>query len=249
MKRFLLLAAITLRMMSAEAQQVEVTLRGNIQENGYTFTTNSVAVPSATITPNKLRFSVTNISQEAMYVGAKLISMSSNVDGENLQYCFGSYCLPSVTPGLIIPYEEELAAGATTPSEDDHFINSNPGNDGNPVTYNLAIVKLIPNGEDGFTEGETLFTFNYVYSATAGVQNNLMQLGLSLENTVVKNTLAINSNDAGSMQLVAVTGAAVYNTNLVNGNNSVDLSSVASGVYFAKFTVGSKVATVKIIKN
>jgi len=256
MKKIILLASLLFGTF-VSAQQIAVNVQGNQIQDGYTFTTNSLEEIAGTLPqPNKLRFSVTNTGTEGIFVGTKLISMSSNVDGEGTQLCFGSLCLPNVATGTLVPYYDELPAGETTPGEDDHFVNTNPGTDGNPVSYQIAIVRLsIVETEDGdleITELETLRTFNYVYQPTAGLNDlsGLQQLGLNLENTVVKNSLNITATQNASLQLFDTTGKLVKTATVKSGSQAIELSALTTGVYMARFTTqGNKVATVKIVKN
>lgn len=233
--------------------QVTVTAQGSPIEDGYTFTTSSLAGLEDVAQPNKLRFTVTNNGTEGIYVGAKLISASSNAPAEGTQLCFGSLCLPDVSANALVPYYFELAPGETTPSADDHFINSQAGTDGNPVTYQLAIVKLSYNeDEDEYTEIETLRTFSYVYQPAAGLTdlNGLAKLGLTVNNTVIKNALNVNAVQDASLQLFDTTGKLVKAIAVKSGEQSIDLSALTTGIYMARFTTtGNKVATVKVVKN
>jgi hypothetical protein len=255
MKKIILFASL-LFVSLTNAQQATVRVNGTLIQDGYTFTTSSLAGLSDVSQPNKLRFSVTNTGTEGIYVGAKLISKSTNAPAEGTQLCFGSLCLPNVTASTLVPYYDELPAGETTPSEDDHFINTIAGSDSNPVSYQIGIVKLsIVVNEDGdqdVTELETLVTFNYVYQPTAGLNDlsALDRLGLSVQNTVVKNALNVTAAQNADLQIFDINGKAVKVAALKSGAQAVDLSALATGVYTARFTTGTnKVATLKIVKN
>jgi len=251
MKKILLLAALTFGMMTAAAQQIAVTMQGGtVLPDGYTFTTNSINAPTGQLpTPNKLRFHVTNLTEEELMVGVKVISMSSNTNGNNVQLCYG-VCLYQIQPGYIVTGGEVLAPGATSQSDEDHFISFTAGTDGQPVSYQLAFVRLTTNEDGDFIEQEMLQTLSYTYSATAGTDvAALQQMGISIKNTVVANTAVIMANDAAGMQLFSTTGALVKAGELVSGTNTVDLSSLSAGVYLAKFSAAGKTASARIIKN
>ena len=252
MKKIILLA--TLFIGALVNAQVTVTVLGNAIQNGYTFTTTSIAqVQDGMPQPNKLRFTVTNDGAEPIYVAAKLVGKSSNAPAEGTQLCFGSLCVPNITPGLLVTYYLELAPGETTPNEDDHFINSHAGTDGGAVTYNLAIVRLNYNEEDQeYTEAETLRTFNYVYQPAAGVTgfDGLQKLGLTIESTVIKNSLTVNATQNASLQLFDTTGKLVKTTAVKSGSQAIELSALTTGVYMAKFTTAdNKTAAIKVVKN
>lgn len=251
MKKILLLAALTLGMMTAAAQQIAVTIQGGtVIPDGFNFTTNSINSPTGTMpTPNKLRFHVTNLTEEDMMVGVKVIGMSSNVTGGSVQLCYG-VCLYEIQTGYIVTGGEVLSPGATSASDDDHFISFTAGSDGQPVNYQLAFIKLTANEDGDFIEQETLQSLTYTYSPTASTDTAaLQQMGISIKNTVVANTAVITVNDAAAMELYSTTGAIVKTAQLVNGNNTVDLSPLSAGVYLAKFNAAGKTAAVRIIKN
>ena len=251
MKKIALIATLLLGILTSTAQQIAVTTRGDVVlPDGYTFTTNSLNSPTGTQpTPTKLRFKVTNLTQEDMIVGIKVISMSNNVDGSNLQLCYG-VCLLNIQPGNIITDGSVLAAGATSTSDDDHFINMNPGTDGQPVNYQLAFVKLTSNEDGDLTVQETLQTINYTYSATAGTETAVLkQMGVDIKNTVVKNTVTIQTVNPANVTFYNINGAIVKSLPLNAGINNVDTTSFANGVYTATFTSGSKTASARIIKN
>lgn len=252
MKKIILLASLFVGTLVNA--QITVTVQGNAIQDGYTFTTTSLAeAQNGLPQPNKLRFSVTNDGTEGIYVAAKLVSKSSNAPAEGTQLCFGSLCVPNINPGLLVTYYNELPAGETTPGEDDHFINSHAGTDGGPVTYNLAIVRLNYDEEnDEYTEAETLRTFNYVYQPLAGLNDvsGLKKLGVTVENTIVKNSLNIAATQDASLQLFDTTGKLVKTTAVKSGNQAVELSALSAGIYLAKFTTAdSKTATIKVVKN
>lgn len=251
MKRILLLVAFALTTLTATAQQIAVTIQGGtVIPDGYTFTTSSINAPTGQLpTPNKLRFHVTNLTEEDMIVGVKVISMSNNVTGSNVQLCYG-VCLYQIEPGYIVTGGEVLSPGATSQSDEDHFISFTSGSDGQPVTYQLAFVKLTTNDDGEYIEQETFQSLTYTYSATAGTDNvALQQMGVSIVNTVASQATQIIAANNTAMQLYSTTGAIVKQAQLTNGNNTVDLSSLSAGVYLAKFSAEGKSAAARIIKN
>jgi hypothetical protein len=248
MKKIILLAVLALTGI-ATAQQIKVVRPGGAELlDGATFTTNSAS--DETTGPNRMRFKITNLTDEEMIVGAKVLGFTDNVDGTEVQFCFG-VCLYELSPGIIIP-NEPLAGGATTTADDDHFQNYNVGT-GGPVTYHLAFVKLdYDSDNDVYTEVEELFDFYYTYDATAGVTSfdGLKELGLSIEGTIVKSSLNVNASQSASLQLFDTTGKLVKTTAIKSGSQAIELSALSAGIYMAKFTTAdNKTATVKIVKN
>jgi Secretion system C-terminal sorting domain len=250
MKKIILLAILALSGI-AQAQQIKVNRPGGLQlNNGDTFVTNSVETPQQNINgSNKLRFTVTNLTEESMRVGIKVKSVSDNVDGTNVQLCF-DICVYDIQPDLLLT-GVEIDGGATTLSSEDHFWSFNAGT-GGPVTYQLAFVKLDGNEDDGYTVVEELLNFNYVYDATAGVSNfdGLKQMGVTVENTVVKNSLNLTAAQNASLQLFDTTGKLIKTTAVKSGAQAIDLSALTTGIYMAKFTtVDNKTAAIKVVKN
>lgn len=254
MKKIILSAILFISALVANAQQVEVTVQGGtVIEDGYTFTTSSLALPSSSITPNKLKFNVKNLTEGEMYVGAKLVSMSSNSTGQNTQLCFGSLCIPNVAVGTVVPQYEALEAGATTPSDDDHFINSNAATDGGAITFQIAIVKLNMDQETmEYTEGETFLTFNYVYQPTAGTSDfdKIKAAGISLNSTVVASNISFTATTAGTLNVFDMSGKKVRTAAFASGSQSIETSSLSAGIYTAQFTTSEKKSgEIKIVKQ
>lgn len=248
MKKIILMAALALGTF-AQAQQISVVRPGGLElADGETFTTNSIS--SSEDAPNKMRFRVLNLTDDTMIIGAKVLSFSNNTDGSMVQLCFNT-CLYEITPGLIIP-NVPIEAGQATPSADDHFWNMNPGT-GGAINYHLAFVKLEYNEEeDTYTELEELLDFYYIYDATAGVTSldGLQQMGLTVENTIIKNTLNISATQNASLQLFDATGKLVKTVGVKSGAQAIDLAALSTGVYMARFTTAAnKTATVKVVKN
>ena len=247
MKKIILLAVLALSFF-AQAQQIKVVRPGGGELiDGSTFTTNILSDDISA--SNRMRFKITNLTDETMTVGAKVLGFSDNVDGTELQFCFG-VCLTSITPGVLIP-GSGIDPGATTIADDDHFQNNNPGS-GGPVTYHLAFVKLEQNEDGDYIEVEELLDFYYVYDATAGVTgfDGLQKLGLTVESTIVKNSLNVNATQNASLQLFDTTGKLVKMATIKSGKQEIELSALSTGIYMAKFTTAdSKTVTVKVVKN
>lgn len=252
MKKIILLATLVFGAFTATAQDIAVTMQGGLViEDGYTFTTNSIASPNQLSTPNKFRFHVTNLTQEEMKVGVKVLGISGNTNGGDVQLCFG-VCLYSIQEGYIVSSGEAIPAGETTTSDEDHFISFTAGTDGQPVQYQFAFVKLETNEDNELIQvGEPLLHFNYTYQPTASVDgvNGLHQMGITVNNTVVNSNLGVNATEAAKLQIYSITGALVKSAVINSGSNNVDLSAFANGMYIAKFATAEKSGVVRIIKN
>jgi len=249
MKKIILLAALALGSF-VNAQQITVnTPGGGSLEEGEVYTTSSVANPNLN-EDNKLRFNITNNTEEDIYVKVKVTSIDGNEEGGSVQLCYW-VCFYDIAVGTVVPdftAGTEIAPGATTTSSEDHFISFYTGNGTDDVTYGLAFIKTDVNG----TELETLVNFTYKYQPTAGVKDlaGLKNMGLSINNTVVKNALNIDATVNAAAQVYDINGRVVFTGNVVNGSNALNLSGLSTGVYTARFkTADNKTAEIKLVKN
>lgn len=200
----------------------------------------------------KLHLRVYNVSESPINIKLKMISIENNSEGKNVQFCFGQQCYFSAPVGQVAPPGNTgtaLAAGGASDLQD-YFFNNYAGDiQGQAVKYKLGIIKIDGTGAQ---VGEPLITFTYVYDATAGLSDFalLQKMGISLNSTIIKNTLDINATQNGTVELININGQSVKKTAIVSGSQSVDVSGTASGIYFAKFTnAENKTAQIKIVKN
>ena len=74
------------------------------------------------------------------------------------------------------------------------------------------------------------------------------QLVFSMYPNPVKNTVYVNSNTTNSeMSVYDITGKVMLNKQLELGENTIDVSSLSSGVYLARFITENNVQTKKLI--
>jgi Secretion system C-terminal sorting domain len=245
MKKIILAAALAFG--SLLNAQITVNIPGGTLHDGDTYTTTSIA-PVAQSAENKLRFVVVNNSEESLNVGVRVNSISDNTDGTNLQLCY-NICVYSITEGQIVPDTPSffpLDPGASSEG-DNHFVNVNPGTGGN-VVYNLSFVTV----DDNNAVLTTPITFTYIYAPDAGLTdlNGLKQMGFNVSNTVVSSTLNIDATQTAKLQVFDINGKLVKAAAIVAGAQATDLSSLSTGVYFARFTTEqNKMAQIKIVKN
>lgn len=240
MKKIILLALFAISAV-AHAQIVSVTGNGTEITEGQTFTYNVLNIRA------KLNILVTNLSDQPINLKLRANTVSYN---NELQFCFGGECYFNINNGSTVP---SLTTGLTlqpgeTNTEEDHFWNANPGNGTDPVTYSLSVIQVDNNGETI----AVLRTFNYVYSATAGTTDfsALQNIGVTVKNTVIKNQLELTATQNASLQLVNINGQTVKTIAVKTGDQAIDLSGMASAVYFARFTTAqNKTAQIKIVKN
>lgn len=245
MKKILLLAGLLFSGI-AQAQLIQVTGNGETIENGETFTFNTLT-PQAI---SELKLVVTNISNDPINLKLRMDNIENNSDGEPLQFCFGGTCYFNVSEGSMVPPQVTgltLQPGASNGNAD-HFWNSGAGDIAGPVSYQMSFVRLDGAG----VVQETLLTFNYVYQPTMGVDDltSLNNMGITLENTLIKNNMNVSATQKATMEVYDVTGKLIKTATIKEGSQAIDLSGLNAAVYIAKFTTdGNRVSSTRIVKQ
>ncbi|MEE1897592.1 T9SS type A sorting domain-containing protein [Flavobacterium rakeshii] len=244
MKKLLLLAGL-LCLGSLNAQ-ITVTHDGVPFENEEVFTYNTPG--------SELKILVTNTSQtETTYVKIRvdevLNTTLGNNTGNNVQFCILGICYTGVTAGVSYPPNDIVVLAPNTSTEEaDHFYSSDPGNGEGPTQYSFTVLETDANG-DPLNE---LVSFTYIYSPTAGVNDfeTLKNMGITVNNTVTNNSLNIDATVNATLQVYDINGKVVKTASIENGFQTIDLSSLNSAVYIAKFMTEDKKSTqIKIVKN
>ena len=246
MKKIILTAALFIAAF-AQAQVIEV-YDDEVQivnDATYTYTTIGAAA--------KLHLQVINVSANSINVKLKMLAIENNASGEEVQFCFGENCYAVAPVNTTAPQQ---TTGITIAPDSDngpaqYFYNNQnvPDIAGQPIKYTLGIIQVDANGAQ---IGEPLIKFNYVYSPTAATTDfaSLQQMGISVNSTVVKNTLDVTASQNAKLELININGQSVKKAVITNGSQSIDLSGLSSAVYFAKFTnEENKTAQIKIVKN
>lgn len=246
MKKIILAAVL---FVSAFAQAQITVWNGEVQlENDATYIYNTLGEQ------NKMHFLVQNETNATINVKLKMVEAINNPDGLNVQFCYGGYCYNTAPQGTLAPpgpqsEYTEIPAGSNN-GNTDYFYNSYAGDTPGVVSYKMAIVHI---DAAGAQVGEPIITFTYKYDPTAASTTDftaLEQMGIVVNNTIVKNTLDITANQSAKLEIVNINGQSVKTAAIANGSQSIDLSTVAAGVYFARFTTeANKTAQVKIAKN
>lgn len=252
MKKIILMAALLVGAMT-QAQVIEVTgHEGEFITQDYVYTTNTLIGSQGADLP----LHVKNLTDSDIYVKLKmdLVENGDNMDfgaGQGVQFCFGTLCYFEVESGDIVPSNIAMAkivANGENP-DGDHFLNNYEGdNTGLPVKYHMSFVQYNAENEPI----GTLLEFTYVYDSTAGTTDftSLQNIGINIQNTLVKNTLEVNANVAARLELFDVTGKKLSSFAIANGANAIDLSGLNAAVYIAKFTTeDNKASQIRIIKN
>lgn len=246
MKKLLLMAGVLLgTMVQAQTITVNTPLGDGVISNNEVFTFNTINTDINTNTA-KVPFTVTNNTAEDINIRIRVDEVS-NTDGSNVQLCFG-VCLSNIHVGTLLP-TTTIPANSTTPSPDDHFLNGNAGTDtGLPVEYRITFVQA---DSDGNVIAD-LVTFTYRYDVNAATDDftGLQNMGITLNQTVVKNQLQINASQHAAMQIYGMNGQAIQSADIKEGYQAVDVSSLSTGIYIVKFTNNKNQASqIRIVKQ
>lgn len=250
MKKFILAAAAMLT-MAVQAQTVSVTGKDGVTiTDGYTYTTNSLNTNEGE--DGYMPIIVTNLTDGDIYVRLRMDSMENANGNENfIFFCFGQQCYYSVSVGNAVPsnINQGLITAGGHNDFADHFANGYGGDaSGENVVYNMSLVQFTSDG----TEVGTLLSFSYVYNPTAGVNDieGLSNLGINLKNTVVADALQLDSSVAANLEIYDLNGKKVQVAAIKNGYQTLDLSTLSSSIYIAKFTTeNNRTSQVKIVKK
>ncbi|PZR20497.1 MAG: hypothetical protein DI539_10625 [Flavobacterium psychrophilum] len=244
----IILAAVLFVSAFVQAQDV-VVMDGDVQlENNatYTYTVTGEAA--------KMHLQVFNNTLSPIYVKLKMLEITNNTAGTGVQFCYGQLCYNDAPQGTMAPTgghtsATKIDAGGNN-GDTGYFYNNFAGDTaGQPVVYKMALVYI---DEAGAQVGDPILTFTYKYDATASTTDfaSLEKMGIVVNNTIVKNTLDITANQNAKLQIVNINGQIVRSASIANGSQSIDLSSAATGVYFAKFTTEeNKTAQIRFVKN
>jgi hypothetical protein len=251
MKKIILLASLLLTTLT----QAQISVEGNGETipNGYVYTTNKLQPMAAA----ELKLTVTNTSANPINLKLRIEEMT-NAPGSAVQFCFGEQCYDNVTIGKTVPSNNTeggfgltLAPGASN-TEGDHFWNNNPGIDTNaPVKYKIAVIQYT---NEGVIIGDPLFTFTYIYDKnfTAGTADfaSLKNIGITLNSTVVKNSLDVTATQNAKLEMFNINGQIIKTAAITNGSQSVDVSGLSNGVYITRFTnEENKTSQIRVVKN
>jgi Secretion system C-terminal sorting domain len=143
--------------------------------------------------------------------------------------------------------------GSTIPANgsngnSDHFFSENVGDGTNSLDY---VLKLFRVDENNVEVGNSVtFTYRYTPNLSNADFNQLATLGIQLKSSVIKNSIDLQVTNQSQANVYDLNGKLVATQSLVAGDNSIEVSKLASGVYLVNITtIEGKKATVKIIKE
>ncbi|MDR6403155.1 MULTISPECIES: T9SS type A sorting domain-containing protein [Chryseobacterium] len=248
MKKFSLLTFCILMSFFSKAQIALATDENIPIADGQVFTYNTTDENIAT-----LHYKIKNTSANAIKVRMKIMSIQ-NATGNNFQFCYLSTCLPSVSVNAVYPSNASspiaIAANSETPSVGYNMWNSNAGSGIFPISYVIKYY-LVNNAN---TEYGTPVTITYKYDPNAilgvnDVKNNQNSFA-EIQTNVVKDNIEVISKENASYNLNSMDGRILSSGNLKNGKNSLDISTLNTGIYIMTLKNSQgKIITKKIIKT
>ncbi len=192
-----------------------------------------------------LDFYVRNESSEVIEMSIEFVD-AINADGSEMELCFGD-CYTGITVGTSYPigYFISIEPGETQTSNGDHFLNNDPGNGIDQLDY---IFKFYQVDGDGNQIGTPL-TMTYRYDPLLGVNDN-EKLDISVYPTITSGKLTVETVEVLEVKVYDLQGRLVKTTGLNAGQNQIDMSNVASQMYFLHFkNEQGQIQITKIIIN
>lgn len=203
---------------------------GEVLENNQVLEFSSVQYPNASYI-----FFVRNLTSESINVRAEVLNISGT-DGSMMEFCFGE-CYFGVDLNTPYPLNSfvTIEPGETQTSVGDHFFNQDPGDGTNPVSFQFRfyMVDLEGNEVMSIPELMTNYFVTYQYQAQSFSLNENFSENLQLY--LNQKILTITAPSEYTVSLFDISGKNMLTTKLNEGINSIDVSSIANGIYILKF--------------
>lgn len=237
-------AVLSFLALTASAQLELKKLDGTPINNGDVFTFTETTEPAA-----YLGLKIFNTSDEDIYIRARVVSITNSV-GNNLQLCVGDVCLNSISAGSTYPNFPAMIPANGQNGNFDHFVNYNGGIDPTqPVEYTLRILMVNESGQEIPGGGSVQFTYRYV-SPLSTDSFSLSSVGVALQSTYVGEQLVMTADLDTVVKIFDVNGKLTATEKVVAGDRTMDVSSLASGVYIVNFTNNAgRSASARIVKK
>jgi len=193
-----------------------------------------------------IKFVLTNEGDTDIAVACTIESITNNVDGDNLQFCWG-VCYTTIAVGNQYPSTPEiLAPGASTAPVGNHFENMDLGDDTNsPVIY---VFKFHQVDEEGGVTGEPI-TITYIYDISLSIEDEAM-VSYELFPTVTDTYFTLSLEEAVTGTILNTNGQVIKTFTAIAGSNTINVSELANQMYYVVLTNnnGQKALT-KVIIN
>jgi hypothetical protein len=193
-----------------------------------------------------ITFVLTNEADTDINVVCTVESITNNVAGDNLQFCWG-LCYTTIAEGNQYPSAPEvLAPGASTAPAGNHFENSDLGDDpDSPVVYVFKFHEVDTEGE---LTGDPI-TITYTYDISLSVEDeSIISYKLFPTTTDENFTLVVEESVTGT--IVNTNGQVVKTFVAETGSNTINVAELANQMYYVVLTnTNGKKSLTKIIIN
>src|SRR5690554_6386988 len=185
----------------------------------------------------KLDLHIQNDSSEPIGVKARMLEIDGS-DGTNVQLCLGD-CFLNVIVNSPLP----IAVGQTT-NVGTYFWNRNDTS--NYIVYRFKVYRV-----DSF--GSAIGTpvhINDVYDASLSVPATLQQMGININNTIVKDLFSFTAEDNLNVEVFDLNGKVLAQYQTEAGQQTLNMASLQNAIYIVKFaSKEGKTAYSKIVKQ
>ena len=203
---------------------------GETLDNNQVLEFNSVQYPNASYT-----FFVRNLTSESINVRAEVLNISGT-DGSLMEFCFGE-CYFGLDLNTAYPLNSfvTINSGETQTSIGDHFFNQDPGDGINPVSFQFRFYMVDSEGNEVMSIPELMtdyfVTYQYQAQSFSLEENFSEHIQLYLNEKI----LTITAHYEYIVSLFDISGKNILTTQLNEGINSIDVSSITNGIYILKF--------------
>lgn len=203
--------------------------------DGTPINSGDVIVFNSTTDPDSyLGIKVYNSSSTDINVKIKCESIS-NENGSNVQLCFGDVCVNNIIVGNSYPNIPALIEANNSNGNFDHFLNTNTGtNPNSPIEYVFKFYQVTDSGSE--TGNSVTFTYRYSPNLANKEFNSLINFGINLKSNAVDKVLEFDTTSKVTLEIYDLNGKLQFNQNLDSGNQTIDISTLNSSVYFMSFT-------------
>ena len=178
---------------------------------------------------SSLALKINNTFSTAINIRITCLSMS-NTNGQLMEVCFGPDCYGTTSVNQLFPATGSVNIPLGGSDTSSHFFNNDIGiSSSAPVDYVFKIYQVNTFG----TQIGTPFIFTYRYDATmANYSVNQADIdAVNLKSTLVDTNLDLQVNSNINYAIYDLNGKQVLTNKLETGYQSIDVSSVSSGIY------------------
>ncbi len=203
---------------------------GEVLENNQVLEFSSVQYPNASYI-----FFVRNLTSESINVRAEVLNISGT-DGSMMEFCFGE-CYFGVDLNTPYPLNSfvTIEPGETQTSVGDHFFNQDPGDGTNPVSFQFRFYMVDSEGNEVMSIPELMTDYFVTYQYQAQSFSLDENFSENIQLYLNQKILTITAPSEYTVSLFDISGKNIFTTQLIEGINSIDVSSIANGIYILKF--------------